>query len=63
MGAGILGCMETHEQEIIVARQLQRISHVDRSMAGQMHAASDVSKIVVLLLDSARELARGAACV
>ena len=53
--------METHEQANIVARQLQRISHTDRSMAGHMHGG--VFKSVVLLLDSARRLVRGAACV
>ena len=30
LGPGILGWMETHEQANIVARQLQRISHIER---------------------------------
>ena len=57
----MLGWMDTHEQANTVARQLQRISHIDRSIAGHMHVG--VLKTVELLLDSARRLVRGAACV
>ena len=56
--------METHEQANIVARQLQRISHIERWSAEHMHAIDGVLITVPLVLDSAaRRLARGAACV
>ena len=65
LGPGIFGWLETHEQleANIVARQLQSISHIDRSMVEDMHAG--VFKSVELLLDSARRLlvVRDAACV
>jgi hypothetical protein len=59
--AEILGWTETHEQANNVARQAQRISHIDRWSAG--HMQSGKFKTVELLLDSARRLVRGAACV
>ena len=58
LGPGILGWIETHEQANIVARQLQRMSHIDRSMAGHMHAGVFKSVELLPVLDSA---ARGAA--
>jgi hypothetical protein len=45
----------------IVARRLQRISHIDHCSASHMHA--DVLKIVALPPDSARRLVRGAVYV
>jgi hypothetical protein len=51
---------ETHEQAIIVARHLQRISHIDRRLAGHMPVHAGLLKTVALMLDSAR---RGKACV
>ena len=64
---GIFGWIETYEQleANIVARQLQSISHIDRSMAGDMHAGVFKSVELLPVLDSARRLpvVRGAACV
>ena len=60
LGAGILGWTETHEHANIVARQLQRMPHIVRWLAGQMHVLKTV--LVALLLDSVRRLVRGTAC-
>jgi hypothetical protein len=61
--AGMLGWTETHVQANNVARQAQRISHIDRWSAGHMQSGKFKTVLLKLLLDSARRLVTGAACV